>query len=298
MNSNRKRSYLASRSVQLGCVALTAALLFGATSTEAQRRRLQEQEEETIRRTFEIGNPSTSRLEVDNVDGTIDVVGYDGTSVELTVHKTIRARSDDRLEVARQEIGLDISEREKLVRLYVDGPFRDDSYSGNRNGGYEVRFDFELRVPREMELFLRAVNNGDIAVEETSGDYDIKTINGGVQMTGISGSGDAYALNGEMDVTFDRNPDRDSYFGSLNGDIDVRFIEGLSADFRLKTFTGEAFTDFDTSQLPNPLQPVERKNGRFVYTNKGFFGVRVGSGGPEIELDAFNGDIHIIRQEQ
>ncbi len=121
-----------------------------------------------------------------------------GRASSFRFTRRIRARSDDRLEVARQDIGLDISERENLGRLYVDGPFRDDGYRGGRNEGYEVRFDFELRVPREMELFLRAVNNGDIAVEETAGDYDIKTINGGVQMTGISGSGDAYALNGEI----------------------------------------------------------------------------------------------------
>ena len=46
----------------------------------------------------------------------------------------------------------------------------------------------------------------------------------------IAGSGRVYALNGKVTATFVKNPERSSYFGSLNGAVEVWFQPNLSAD--------------------------------------------------------------------
>ncbi len=75
--------------------------------------------------------------------------------------------------------------------------------------------------------------------------------------------------------------------------MDVRFTPGLAADFRLKTFNGEIYSDFPVSYLPARPGAAKREKGRFVYRSHSFQGVRVGKGGPEITMDTLNGDIMI-----
>ena len=39
-----------------------------------------------------------------------------------------------------------------------------------------------------------------------------------------------------------------------------------------------------------------RKGGKFIYKADRSFGARVGDGGPEMQFDGFNGDIHVIEK--
>jgi len=256
----------------------------------------------TFQKTFSIGPSERAEITVDNVQGSIEVVGYDGSSIELVVHESFRARSPERLEKAQDEVRLQASQEGNRVRLYVEGPFRsaDGSldYRGKRQYGYEVDFDFALRVPRRVDLVLKTVNDGEIRVDGVSGAFDVENVNGSISMTGASGSGRAYALNGEVSVVFARNPDSDSYFGSLNGDVSVVFRPELSAKVLVKTFNGEVYTDYPVSYLKElPPLVVERRLGKRVYKSSGFYGLQVGGdGGPAIKFDAFNGDIRILKR--
>lgn len=253
---------------------------------------------ETIKRTF----PAAKNLDVDNFDGAVTVTGANVRDIEIEVHKTIRARSAEKIEEAKREVRLDMEERGDGVRLYVDGPFRcrcgDGSinYRGSHYYGYEVSFDFTVKAPRETNLRLRAVNHGDIRVENTAGAFDVENINGGIDLIEVAGSGHAYALNRPLNVGFSSNPKDKSDFGSLNGTVEVTFRPGLSADVWLKTFNGEAYTDFDVSMLPaRPAASVQR-NGKYVYKSHEYHGVRVGNGGPELSFNTLNGDILIRKR--
>jgi hypothetical protein len=131
-----------------------------------------------------------------------------------------------------------------------------------------------------------------------SGAFDVENINGGVELVEVSGSGHAYALNWPLKALFSRNPAGASDFGSLNGDVEVGFRPGLSADLWLKTFNGNAYTDFDVAALPGRPPVREQRGGKFVYKSSQFYGVRAGQGGPELKFDAFNGDIRIRSREK
>jgi len=257
-------------------------------------------ESESSQRTFS----AVKAIDVDNFDGSVTVTGSDAREIKVEVRKTIRARSPEKIQEARREVQLDMAPRGDGLRIYVDGPFRckcgDGSvnYRGSRFYGYEVSFDFTVEVPRDTNLRLRTVNRGDIRVERTAGTFDIENINGGVELLEVSGSGHAYALNRPVKVLFSRNPAATSDFGSLNGDVDIAFRPGLSADLWMKTFNGHAYTDFDVTALPSRAAVREQHDGKFVYKSNEFFGVRVGQGGPELKFDAFNGDIRIRNREK
>lgn len=258
-------------------------------------------DEETIEKSFRLSLPADeNEVIVDNINGSIAVVGYDGQEVRLVVHKSIEAGRQEKLQEAREKVRLDIREENKKLRLFVDAPYRcaDGSinYRGWRHYGYEVRFDFEVKVPGPTHLALKTVNHGEIKVERTSGDFDIENINGGVTMSEVAGSGRVYALNGEVSILFRENPKQDCYFGSLNGDVKVTVLSDFSADCRFKTFNGDVYTDFPVTYLP-PREPVRsRENGMLVYKSDRAFGVRVAGGGPEIEFDGFNGNIYLVKK--
>src|SRR5688572_14415460 len=66
-----------------------------------------------------------SRVEIDNVFGSIDIAVHDGPDVRVSITRTDKARSTEALEAGRREVTLEVTEETSLVRLYVDGPFRD-----------------------------------------------------------------------------------------------------------------------------------------------------------------------------
>ncbi len=256
------------------------------------------EESEDIQKTLKFQDPSKSKeLFVDNIFGYIHVEGTSSKDVQLRVHKTIKARTSDRLKKAKEEVSLDIREDGNTIDLYVNGPFRcpeeEREKRGWRNPGYAVHYDFTLLVPYQTSLTLKTVTEGDISVKNVEGDFEIKNVNGQIEMTDISGSGDAHTVNGKVEVSFTKNPSSDCSFKTINGDVKINFQPNLSANFWLKTFTGDAFSDFPVSYLPSKPAKEYRKAGKFVYKSSNTTGLRIGKGGPEIKMDTMTGDILI-----
>jgi hypothetical protein len=256
------------------------------------------QEKETIKKTLSFSDSSGSKeVMVDNLFGSIDVEGYNGKDVKLVIHKTIHAITQKRVEKAKREVQLEISEENNIIELFVDAPYRCQKHSirckGWRSYGYKVTYDFKLKVPYDTSLLLQTVSDGEIKVEKVIGNYDIKNINGGIKIIEAEGSGRAYAVNGDVKVIFNKNPDSACYFGTINGDVEITFQPLLSANFRIKSIYGEAYSDFPVEYI-NKSMPIEvRKKGKYVYKSDRSVYFRVGDGGPEIELDTLTGDILI-----
>jgi hypothetical protein len=248
-----------------------------------------------ITESHRFANPDgDNRLVVDNIWGNISVNGYDGDEIRVKAVKTTSADDEDDFAEIEREVFLDITREDDLLELYVDGPFRDCNEGARRRGrrwhrDYEVRFDFDIQVPRGTYVELSTVNDGEIYV---------RNINGGIEMEGIGGSGEVYALNHDVTVDFVKNPTRASRFGSLNGDLRLHFLPGLSADFYLKTFNGEFFSDFPVSYMPLKAEASSgRRDGKYVYKVNRKTAVRAGNGGPDIELDMFNGNAFLLEKK-
>ena len=254
---------------------------------------------ETILRTLSFADPaSVKSMNVDNIDGSIHVTGYEGTTVQVEIVKTIRARSEDDAEMARKEVDLKISEKDNRIELYVDGPFRSQNGAREwRRVFYRVTLDFEIRVPRTCDLDLRTVNNGEIRVKGVSGKFDIANVNGRIEMEEVAGSGSLHSINGGIKAGFVGNPAGDCSFDSLNGNLELIFGRGLSADCWFQTFNGNAYTDFNIQPLLRPAGEQERKNRRYVYRSNRNFGVRIGSSGPQLKFKTLNGNIY-VRERQ
>src|SRR5207247_8509067 len=128
-----------------------------------------------------------------------------------------------------------------------------------------LRYTVSTKVPQQTGLRVETVNGREVEIEKTSGKFDVENVNGGIRMTDISGAGRVYALNGKVRVRFAENPRADCYFGSLNGNVEVSFRPRLSANARLKTFNGKAYSDFPVSYLAADKPVAKSEKGKFIY---------------------------------
>ena len=254
---------------------------------------------ETLQRTF----PAPKIVDVDNISGSVHVIGYNGSEVQLTAVRTDQADTQEQLDRAAREITLKTEEKDGELMIYPDGPFR-DRYpvfrgSHDRDGSTGYRFDFEitLKVPASVSLNVRNVNRGGIVIEDTRGRFDIRGVNGGIEMKGIAGEGEGRTVNGPIHASFTQNPSGACTFKTVNGEIEVALQPGLSANLEYKTLHGGIFTDFDLTTAPaNVAATAEKRNGRFVYRSHGFSSGRAGSGGPLLSFETLNGEIRILKK--
>jgi hypothetical protein len=244
---------------------------------------------------------SAKRVDVDNFDGPVRVVAEDRDDVALVVHETVSAESRELLAQARKDVTLERVEDGPTVRVRACGPWTDRdgrccSFQGWNRVGYRVQYAIEARVPRSVTLLARTVENGDVRVEGVRGDLRVENVNGSVSARGVAGRGTFGTVNGDLEVLFAANPEGPSSFSNVNGNIDVEFRPGLAADVRLKTLNGEMWSDFPYAALPVQGE-VDRRNGRFVYSNHHTAAVRIAGGGPELRFETVNGEIRLRRKD-
>lgn len=239
-------------------------------------------------------------LEIDSVWGAIDVTTWDGATVDVAVTRTVTADSDADRAAADRDVRLQVTDNAAALRLYVDGPFRDRDDNGFRGGSridYRVRYDFTVKVPHRVAVRLRTVNDGDITVRGVEGSFDVRNVNGRVALLDIAGAGSARTVNGDVKATFRANPRADVRLKTLNGDVVARFGTGLSADVWLATTNGDAFTDYDYVSLPPPSPKAEQRGSKRVWRVASRTGIRIGAGGPSLDVETFNGNIRILRSQ-
>ncbi len=282
-------------------IAIIACALV-TTVLDAARRNWTAEVRDPLHYTF--SNDKT--LDVDNVDGAIQVVGDNGNTIRVEGERIARGEDQEALDRSKREVKLDVNEKDGVAQLYVNGPFRNNGHSSDDHGfhvhsdehEYEVTYNFTIHVPRATGLRLRTVN-GEMKTEDTSGKFDVHGVNGSVTMTGIGGYGTLRTVNGRMVISFRESPRQASDFQTVNGTIEASFPPNLSADLHFKTMNGEAYTDFDaTALLPSTAQAGDRKNGKFVYRTNHTSGVHIGSGGPELSFETVNGDIRIKKESR
>jgi hypothetical protein len=276
---------------------LSVCWLLLLPALHGQKPELKLKHSETIQRTF----AAPKILDVDNISGSVHVIGYNGSQVQLTAVRTNEADTQELLDKAAKEVTLKTEEKDGELMIYPDGPFRDrnppfrGSHDHDGNPGYRFTFEMTIKVPAALNLNVRNINRGGITIEDVRGHFDIQGINGGVDMKGIDGDGDVRSVNGQLHVAFSKNPTRPCTFKTVNGAVEVRFQPGLSADLQYKTLHGGIYTDFGLNATPTAVAAqAEQKNGKFVYRSHGYSSGRVGQGGPQLSFETINGEIRIL----
>ncbi len=258
-------------------------------------------EEEKMQKSFVMPANGQKSLEIDDVWGSIEVIADVTDKVEMAVERTTRAESKEKLEQAKKEVTLDITQQEGALKLYVNGPFRcqcDDCRHSRDDQGYRVKMDFQVHVPRDIDIKVKTVNEGRVVVRDTNGSFVVRNVNGDIEMDDVAGSGTARTVNGPVIISFRQNPKENSEFKTINGNVELKFAPDLSADFRFKTFNGGIYSDFPVTSMPVHAMQEEHKGSKVIYRADRYAEVRVKSGGPQIQVENLNGDIRILENHE
>jgi hypothetical protein len=290
---------LSTRVFSLGALVAIAAAAGDATAVDLS-------DTTSSRHTLHFAGDGAHTLEVRAFTGRITVEGYDGKDVEVLVDRSVDAYSQREREAADREVTLKTSDNAGTIQLIVQ--HQDKPVCGQKEGrwgqpwdrrSYAVRYDFTIRVPKNTRLELCTINDGDIVVTGTQGDFSIHNVNGRITMDDVGGSGEVKTINGRLTATFATAPRAPSSFRTINGDVVLELPERLAADLRMKTFNGGLFTDFEVEPLDQSMNvSMRRQGGRYVYRSNGFTSVRAGGGGPELTLETMNGDVRVLRRSR
>ena len=223
------------------------------------------------RKTYEL-SPG-GRVEISNVNGRIDVEPSAGNTVEVVAQKVAKAGTPAAAKQAleRIEIREDVSPSSVTIatKLPRGGGWFD-------MGGAQVKYS--VRVPVGAEVKFTTVNGG-VNVTGLSGRVTAETTNGGVVARDVSGTIDASTTNGGVDVELARLGEGGAKLECTNGGIRLR----LPADAKATISASVTNGGIDTSGLS--LETTQASRRRLEG--------RLNGGGAPIHIEGTNGGIRI-----
>jgi len=228
-------------------------------------------------------------LEISIVSAHIEVIGEDRQDAQFEVsviegsRKIITPSGTKNLSIGAYSV--DIEERDNRISLDTD--WRANS----------VRV--VARIPRQADLKLETVNDGEIRVENISGSLNLQNTNGPITATGISGSVIAESVNDTISVNFDQVEGSGAMsFVSVNGDLILGLPEGTGAELHIDSAEGEITSDFEVDVVPSkPVVTRDQKRGGVEVKVESVIVAKLGGGGTVFKLKTLNGDIDIRKSD-
>lgn len=283
----------------LTCLSLGVGML----GAKAQKKEFRE----VIKKGVALTNDIHNSLIVKNVFGSVNVEGYNGNEVVLEVERIITAKNVEDLELGKKELQLQVIAESNRIILHPDAPyiqFDKDKLSYNwcnKNDDvpYEHKLNFNLKVPNSVKINVSTVNDGDILVENTNGDsVEANNINGGISLNNITGKTKVSCINGDVDISYSKNPNVASRYYALNGDINIAYQQSLSANISFKSMNGEMFTDFDINKqfVKTSKNEGEGDKPKFKFESRPV--VQIGSGQVDFDFETLNGNVFIKKNNK
>jgi hypothetical protein len=217
----------------------------------------------------------------------IKIIGYEGKDVIVTVTDEGNQRNRNFNSGGMKRIGGsaggDVSAEEDHNKVTV-------------SSGLSHLSHLEIKVPQAGGTFeVGTVNQGNVDVENVSGQMEVSNVNGSINLSNVSGSVSATTVNGNVAVGFKGvDPQAPMAFSTLNGRIDVTFPQDFKANVKLKAEKGDIYTDYDidvTKSQPTVNKTTEGHTYR-INIDEWVYG-KINGGGPEMMIKTTFGSIFI-----
>lgn len=249
-----------------------------------------------------------------NINGEIRVEAYDGDKILIEATRTISAKTNERLEKGKQEVGLEVIDQADTLIVFTSegcqsfekqhrwksgekGFPQGWGYSWNCHEKdcrqlYNYTVDFHVRVPAHVQLLVSTVNDGDIVVTAAGGSVKAANVNGSIRIANLEKEAIASTVNGDVEIAYRKNPQSDCRFYSLNGDINAYVQPGLAANVSFESYNGSFYTDINHLEtLPARLEKTQTEKGVSYKIGNNRYQVR--SGGVLLDFETFNGNVYL-----
>ena len=215
---------------------------------------------------------ASGRIELGNINGDVHIAAWDRQEVKVDAVK--RAANQEHLKDA------EIRVEARADSLSIDTHYREQGEGWHGNHYRSTEVEYTLTVPRNAQLDEIKLINGGLDVTGVTGEVRASCINGKLTARGLAGKARLATINGPLDAMFDRLPAGALELSSINGPLDLTMPSNAKASIEATTVHGGIDNDFG----------LHTNNHRFVgHDLRG----ELGGGGAEIRLNNVNGPIHV-----
>lgn len=214
---------------------------------------------------------ATGSFSIINGNGRITVDAADINTIEVTAERIVRAGTE---EVANEQLKLwEIEEQVSADSVSLDSSTRGLTVRVSRNAHYTVR------VPRGLAVTLKS-SNGDVAVTGLTGAFSASASNGRITGNDLHGSAQVSTTNGVIHLTMAAIAENGVSAETTNGQVIVTLPRTANANLTARVTNGAI------SHENLDVQVVEQSRRRFDG--------RLGTGGPTVRVETTNGEVRIV----
>lgn len=226
-------------------------------------------------------NPG-DRLEIQNINGPVEVTQARGSTAEVVVTKVVKRGNGDLVKaIMEEERGM-----MRVCTIYLNqNPNRstckgDNSIDRKRGEDVEVEMRYEVRIPRGVRLEGQTVNGG-LTVSGVDTPARLSTVNGSISFDGV-GAHDLETVNGAIEARFTRAEWTGTVrLTTVNGGITLSLPAGANLTLEGETMNGGVNSDF----------PVTMQG---KWGPRSFRGT-IGEGGRTLKITTVNGGVTVRR---
>ncbi|HEV2304675.1 MAG TPA: DUF4097 family beta strand repeat-containing protein [Candidatus Acidoferrales bacterium] len=202
-----------------------------------------------------------------NVNGGVQIEGWDRQQVEVRAVKTALHQSEDlnRVQIEVQSDGDQLG----VNTRYPSG------------SGVQVTVEYQIRVPYRLRWAAVTTINGDVHVRGLTGAGILNSVNGNVEVVDSEGRFSGRTTNGDVRMQLKSMPAGEPVsLTTINGSVVLSIPQGTNVDVRVVNRNGDFRSDFPLATLG-------------AYTSSRFRG-RLGRGGGEVYMSTVNGAIRLV----
>jgi hypothetical protein len=228
--------------------------------------------------------PAGKWLRVRNVNGAVNVRPSTTDHVEIVATKSWRRGDPKNVRIESRKA----PDGSILVCAFwtenatcTENGYRSND-EGRNNRDNDVSVEFEVRLPKGVNLGAWSVNGG-VSVDGATGEVQAGSVNGSVDATSAGGPVQASSVNGSVHARMGKVPgDGDLDFSTVNGSVIAEFGEDIDANIELSTVNGRFQTDW-------PVTITGRVDPRHLRAT-------LGKGGRRVRLSTVNGNVELRKR--
>jgi hypothetical protein len=206
-------------------------------------------------------------FELQNVNGAVEVQGWDRNEIEVHAVKTAKSKESD-----LDRVSIEVDARPDSVSIATHYP---------QNEGVEVAVEFTVHVPRGAHVEHIGTVNGTLRISGLEAVEDLHTVNGNIEVFEAAGNIHAHTTNGNVHLELAHLRDKNGATAeTTNGSLVLAVPSDTQADLEARCLNGNFF-----SELPIAMESSQRPREMHG---------KLGHGGVPLHLRTVNGGIRVV----
>jgi len=206
-------------------------------------------------------------FELQNVNGAVEVQGWDRDEVEVHAVKTAKQKESD-----LERVTIEVSAKPSSVTVASHYP---------QNEGVEVTVEYTIHVPHSAHIEHVGTVNGTLRIAGVEDLEDVHSVNGNIEIYESGGAVHAHTTNGSLHLELAHICSLNGVAAeTTNGSVYLAIPSDTQADLEARSMNGNFQTELalsvESSQRPREV------NGK------------LGRGGAPIRLHTVNGGIRVV----